>query len=306
MNKFRQKIKEKLKALPVPGFSGMSLYELLKLYWEGIINGFITVRAGAIAYSFFMAMFPFLLFTLSLIPLVPVDGFQNDFIAFIHDIVPAKTLDVIDNIIYDIATKPKKGLMSFSILLSVLFMANGVNAILTGFEESIHKITSRRNLLKQYFIALGLSLVLVLILFITVLAVIYFEIIVVYNLNKHGLIEDYNSWVSWGKNLFYLAMILISVSLLYYFGTKEGKKLKFISPGSIMTTFLAVISFYLFRFYIDHFARYNQLYGSIGAFLIIMLMIWLNSLILLLGHELNMAILKYRNQLPAYEADLES
>ena len=296
MNKLRRKIKQLLERLPVPGFSGISLYDLLKLYWEGIIRGFITVRAGAIAYSFFMAIFPFLLFTLSLIPLVPIEGFQNDFIAFIHDILPPKTIEVIDNVIYDIAMKPKKGLMSFSILLSVLFMANGVNAILTGFEESVHKIIPRRNLFKQYLIALALSLVLVLILFITVVGIIYFEIVIVYNLQKHGFINDYNFWVKWGKNLFYLAMILISVSLLYYFGTKEGKKLRFISPGSLMTTFLAVVSFFVFRFYIDHFARYNQLYGSIGAFLIIMLMIWLNSLILLLGHELNMAILKYRNQ----------
>jgi len=296
MNKIQQFLKDKLKQLPVPGFSGMSLFELLKLYWEGIINGFITVRAGAIAYSFFMAIFPFLLFALSLIPLVPVEGFQQDFIAFIHDIVPPKTLDVIDNIIYDIATKPKTGLMSFSILLSVLFMANGVNAILTGFEESVHKITERRNLFKQYLIALALSLVLVIILFVTVISLIYFEIIVVYNLQKHGIINNYNLWVNIGKNLFYLLMFLISVSLLYYYGTKEGKKLRFISPGSLMTTFLGVVSFFLFRFYIDHFARYNQLYGSIGAFLIIMLMIWLNSLILLLGHELNMAILKYKNQ----------
>jgi membrane protein len=243
-----------------------------------------------------MAVFPFLLFTLSLIPLVPIEGFQNDFIAFIHDIIPPKTFDVMDNIIYDIATKPKKGLMSFSILLSVLFMANGTNAILTGFEESVHKIIDRRNIFKQYAVALGLSLILVLILFITVIAVIYFEIIIVYNLQQHGIIKDYNFWTETGKNTFYLTMILISVSLLYYYGTKEGKRLKFISPGSIMTTFLIVISFYLFRFYIDHFARYNQLYGSIGAFLIIMLMIWLNSLILLLGHELNMAILKYKNE----------
>jgi len=292
----KQKIKHLLKKLPVPGFSGMSLYDLLYLYWDGIINGFITVRAGAIAYSFFMALFPFLLFTLTLIPLVPVEGFQKDFIAFFHDILPKKTIEVIDNIIYDIATKPKKGLMSFSIFLSVLFMANGVNAILTGFEESIHKFIDRRNIFKQYFVALGLSLLLVLILFITVIGIIYFEIIVVYNLQKHGLIQDYNFWTLLGKNLFYLAMILISVSVLYYFGTKEGKKLRFISPGSIMTTLLAIISFFMFRFYIDNFARYNQLYGSIGAFLILLLMIWLNALILLLGHELNMAIIKLKKQ----------
>jgi len=291
---FKIKIRNFLKQVPVPGFSGMRLYDLLRLYWEGLVHGFITVRAGAIAYSFFMALFPFLLFTLSLIPLVPIDGFQADFIAFIHDILPPKTFDVIDNIIYDIATKPKKGLLSFSILLSVLFMTNGVNAILTGFEESAHKVIERRNIFKQYMVALSLSLLLVLILFITVVAVIYFEIIVVYNLQKHGFIQDYNFWTILGKNTFYITMILISVSVLYYFGTKEGKQLRFISPGSMMTTLLGIISYFIFQFYIEHFARYNQLYGSIGAFLIILLMIWLNALILLLGHELNMSIIKLK------------
>ncbi len=292
--KLKRQIKKTLKSVSVPGFSGMSFYDLLSLYWKGIFEGFITVRAGAIAYSFFMAIFPFLLFTLSLIPLVPIDHFQSDFIAMIHDIIPPKTFDVIDNVILDIATKPKNGLLSISILLSILFMANGVNAILTGFEESVHKIIGRRNIFKQYFVALGLSLVLVLILFVTVVAVIYFEIIVVYNLKESGLIEDYDFWAILGKNLFYILMVLISVSLLYYYGTREGKRLKFISPGSIMTTLLGLVTFYFFQIYIDHFSRYNQLYGSIGAFLILMLMIWLNSLILLLGHELNMAILKYR------------
>ncbi len=284
-----------LKRLPVPGFSGMSLYDLLKLYWDGIIHGFITVRAGAIAYSFFMAIFPFLLFTMTLIPLVPVEGFQTDFIAFFHDILPPKTFDIFDNTIMNIATRPKKGLMSFSIVLSIFFMANGVNAILTGFEESVHKFIDRRNLFRQYFVALGISLLLVSILFVTMIGIIYFEIIIVYNLKKHGFIQNYNSWTIWGKNIFYIIMVLFSVSVLYYFGTKEGKKLRFISPGSIMTTLLGIISFFLFQFYIDHFARYNQLYGSIGAFLIILLMIWLNALILLLGHELNMAIVKLKD-----------
>lgn len=300
--KLEKQIKKMLMAVSVPGFSGMSFYDLLSLYWKGIFEGFITLRAGAIAYSFFMAIFPFLLFTLSLIPLVPIEHFQIDFIAMIHDLIPPKTFEVIDNVIMDIATKPKNGILSISILLSIVFMANGVNAILTGFEESIHKIVNKRNVIKQYVIALGLSLVLVLILFVTVIGVIYFEIIVVYNLKESGLIEDYDFWTVLGKDLFYILMVLISVSLLYYYGTREGKKLRFISPGSIMTTLLGLLSFYLFQIYIDHFSRYNQLYGSIGAFLIIMLMIWLNSLILLLGHELNMAILKYKKlNLPLHQ-----
>jgi membrane protein len=295
LKKLKQKIKKLLQKIHMIGFSGMSLYDLGALYWEGIFKGAITVRASAISYSFFMAIFPFLLFTLTLIPLIPVPNFQTDFVAFIHDIIPPKTFDVIDNVIFDIATKPKAGLMSLSILLSVLFMTNGVNAILTGFEESVHKFIVKRNLFKQYVVALGLSLALVFILFLTVIAIVYFEIIVVYHLKQSGLIHDELFWLTLGKNTFYVAMMLTSASLLYYYGTKEGKRLRFISPGSIVTTLLAIVIFYFFQIYIDHFARYNQLYGSIGAFLIIMLMIWLNALVLLLGHELNMAILKYKN-----------
>jgi len=295
LKNIRHKAKNILKNISVPGFSGMNIYELIKLYWEGIFKGFITLRAGAIAYSFFMALFPFLLFTLSIIPLVPIEGFQEDFIAFFHDVLPPKTREIVDGIIYDIATRPKTGLMSFSILLSFLFMANGVNTILTSFEESIHKIIDKRNFFKQYLIALGLSIGLVIILFFTIIALIYFEIIIVYQLKEQGIIDDYNFWLEWGKKLFYIAMLLISVSIIYYYGTKEGKQLKFISPGSIMTTLLVIISFQGFQFYINHFNRYNQLYGSIGAFLILLLMIYFNAIILLLGYELNMAILAYKN-----------
>ncbi len=292
----KYQIKKILKKLPVPGFSGMSFYDLLSLYWEGIFKGFITLRAGAIAYSFFMALFPFLLFTLSLIPLVPVEGFQHDFIAFFHDILPKKSIDLMDGIIQDIATKPRTGLLSIGIALSFLFMTNGINTLLTSFEESVHKIIDKRNFFKQYLVAMALSFVLVIILFITIIAIIYFEIIIVYQLQKNGIIHDYNFWVLWGKKLFYLLMILISNSLIYYFGTREGKKLRFISPGSVMSTLLIIINFYLFQFYIENFNRYNKLYGSIGAFLIILLLNYYNAIILLLGHELNMAILKFKNE----------
>ncbi len=296
LDKIRHKIKNFLRGISVPGFAGMNLYDLIKLYWEGLFRGFITLRAGAIAYSFFMALFPFLLFTLSIIPLVPIPGFQEDFIAFFHDVLPPRTREIMDGIIYDIATRPKKGLMSFSILLSFLFMANGVNTVLTSFEESVNKIIDKRNFFKQYMVALGLSISLVIILFFTIIALIYFEIIVVYQLKEQGIIDDYNFWEEWGKKIFYVTMLIISVSIIYYFGTSEGKQLRFISPGSIMTVILVIISFKGFQFYIDHFNRYNQLYGSIGAFLILLLMIYFNSIILLLGYELNMAILAYKKK----------
>ncbi len=272
----------------------MNFYDLLIFYWKGVFYGRISMRAAAIAYSFFMALFPFLLFMLSLIPFIPIEGFQNDFIHFLYDVLPPKTHELFKNIIYDVATHRRESLLSIGLLLLIFFMANGINAILTGFEGSVNKVYNHRKFFKQYGFALMISLLLVLILLVTISAIIYFEIIVVYNLKKHGLIEDISPWLLWSKKIFYFMMILISVSILYRFGTEEGKKMPFISAGSVVTTLFFTLGFYLYSLYIMNFNRYNQLYGSIGALLILMFMIYLYAYFLLLGHELNMSIIRLK------------
>ena len=113
------------------------------------------------------------------------------------------------------------------------------------------------------------------------------------------LITQNNSLISFMfiylKYIFLILISLISFSSLYYFGTIQGKNLKFISPGSIMTTILLFLSTYFFGLYIDNFSNYNELYGSIGALIIMMLYIWINSISLLLGFELNVVIYKLKN-----------
>ena len=92
------------------------------------------------------------------------------------------------------------------------------------------------------------------------------------------------------QNLIFVILAYISITILYYFGTIQGKLTGFFSPGALMTTLLFFFSTYLFGIYIDNFSNYNQLYGSIGALLIFMLFSWINSIILLLGFELNATI----------------
>ena len=89
-------------------------------------------------------------------------------------------------------------------------------------------------------------------------------------------------------------MIFVIIATLFYFGTSEGKQNRFFSPGAFMTTFLIIITTYLFGIYIDNFSNYNQLYGSIGAMLILMLYIWLNANLLLLGFELNASLIQLK------------
>ena len=75
-----------LQKIKIPGLEGMNIYDLLKMYISGIVKGALTSRAGSIAFSFFIALFPFALFVLTLIPFVPIEGFQEDFMSFIFKV----------------------------------------------------------------------------------------------------------------------------------------------------------------------------------------------------------------------------
>ena len=141
--------KETIKNLPVikqliallhrvkfPNLQGSSLYDIIKLYLLGIISGGVTHRASAIAFSFFMALFPFALFLLNLIPFIPLENFQEDFLTFVSQSVPPNTYDAIEAILKDILNNSYKGLLSSGFLLSIFLMSNGINALLDGFEMS--------------------------------------------------------------------------------------------------------------------------------------------------------------------------
>lgn len=282
------------KQIKIPGLEGMSLYDVLEMYFIGIVEGALTTRASGIAYSFFMAIFPFLLFILTLIPFVPIDGAQEGLLSIISDVLPPKTFDAVDTVIIDIIKNQYGGLLSFGFIGSIFLMTNGVNAIFGGFEFSYH-VKEVRNVFRAYFIAMLVSLVIVAFLLITVVIIIFFELILT-NYVSLSWLEKNLIWIQLVRGSIFLAMIFITVSMLYHYGVKEGKYSRFFSPGAVFTTVLSVLSFYLFGFYVTEFAKYNELYGSIGTLLILMLFIWLNAIILLLGFELNASIYSLRKR----------
>lgn len=281
------------KTIKPKSFEGLSLYDILELYVIGIFKGAFSYRASAVAFSFFMALFPFALFILNLIPYIPLENFQKDFLQFVEEGVPPNTYDAIAQIISDIMNNSHQGLLSSGFVLSILLMTNGINAILGGFEMSEH-ITLTRGFFRQYFISLAIALSLSLILIITVSAIVISEIII-HKINVSGYVNDVYL-VEWSRYGFVVLMILITTAILYKFGTKETSKMSFISYGAVFTTILIIISSYIFGVYVEKFARYNELYGSIGTLLVLMFYIWINCMVLLLGFELNATISKLKRK----------
>ncbi len=282
------------KKITFESLQGLSFYDIIEMYILGILKGAFSNRASAIAFSFFMALFPFALFILNLIPYIPIENFQDDFLYFISQNVPPNTYDAIQEIVYDILNNSYKGLLSSGFILSIFLMTNGINAILGGFELSEH-ITITRGFFKQYFIALAISIAFSLILIITVVAIIFFEVLI-QKIKSRGLISDDVYLIELGRYVFLILMILITTSILYKFGTKETSKITFISYGAVFTTILFVISSYVFGVYVEKFARYNELYGSIGTLLVLMFYIWINCVVLLLGFELNATLSKLKRK----------
>lgn len=291
------------KQIKLPGFEGLSIYDLLELYGLGIVKGTLTTRASAIAFSFFTSIFPFLLFVVILIPVIPINGFDLEFSKFLESFLPAQTSDFFMSSIFEnLEGNSQAGLLSSVFLLSMFLMANGVNAVFSGFENSYHEQRTR-NIFQQYLYALGIALILAFLVLFTVAVFIYTQVYIIVPLNEAFSTEEATNtqWILFAKYMFFVVMVYIATATLYYFGTKEGRQTRFFSIGALLTTLLIILTSYLFGIYIDNFSKYNELYGSIGALLILLMYLWLNSNILLLGYELNATLrgLHKLNEMPS-------
>lgn len=288
-----------LKGIRISAFEGLSLYDLLEIYIFGILKGALSTRASSIAFSLFLALFPLLIFLLTLVPFVipyvrvGAEDFDFQFILFLESFLPSATSDYFHEIYQQIKDQKQGGLLSSAFFISIFLMANGVNAIFGGFEDSYH-VELTRNFFRQYLYALMVGIILSILLIVGAVVFVYFEFYVLDSLNiwaartrGYDLTEKDIFIAKVGKVLFFILLSYLTIAILYYFGTTEGKKARFFSIGTLMTTLLFMLTSYLFGVYVEKFARYNELYGALGGLLILMVYIWINSNILLLGFELN-------------------
>ena len=298
-----------LKKVRLPALEGLSLYDLIEMYILGIVQGALSSRASSIAFSLFMALFPLLIFLVTLVPfIIPYasvgnENFDAQFLLFLESFLPSATSEYFGEIYQQIKNQQRGGLLSSAFFISIFLMANGVNAIFGGFENSYH-ISLTRNFIRQYVYALMVGLILSILLIVGAAAYVYFEFYIVEYLSEwaaktrgYDLSENDVVGAQVGKILFFVILSYFTTAILYYFGTAEGKQARFFSLGALMTTILFLLTSYLFGVYVEKFARYNELYGALGGLLILMVFIWLNSNILLLGFELNASLNSLRKNI---------
>jgi membrane protein len=285
-----KKLNDASKRLVLPGFDGISLYEAADFFFTGIHKGSIKNRASSVAFSFFLALFPGIIFLFTLIPYIPVTNFQTQLLLLIKDILPKDAYLATRDTIVDIVSRPRRGLLSIGFLLAIFFSTNGITALIDGFNRSYHVKETRKGFGLRV-VALSLTAILSLLIVIAILLIIFSETAAKFLVDNHIIKNKMQVFLLYsGKWLIIIMLFLSAISAIYYFGPALKKKWRFISPGSLLASFLCILTSVGFGIFVNNFASYNKVYGSIGTLIVIMLWIYYNSLILIIGFELNASI----------------
>ena len=287
---YAETIGQRAKLIKLPFFDGEPLYDVALFFWKGLVDGAISTRASAIAFNFILAIFPAIIFVFTLIPYIPITNFQQQLLALFQSILPHNAFIAIQGTIENIVTQPRGGLLSFGFLAAFIFATNGIVSVITAFNGTIHAIETR-SWINQRVVALFLAIIFTLLTTISVALITGSQVIMNF-LVKEGVLQIGLRYylLLGGKWLVICALFFFGYAFLFYLAPARKTKFRFISAGGTLATILTILTTIGFSYYINNFGKYNTLYGSIGTLVVVMLSFYFNSLILLIGFELNVSI----------------
>ena len=273
----------------LPGFEGVPLYDVMHFFYKQIKTVGLTERASAVAYNFIMAIPPSFLFLFTLIPSLPFiskRSLKEQLHGLIIDIVPAKVhnanlIKFVDSFI----DGSKIGLLSFGLIAALFFASNAMMGLIRSFNKKYLGFEKRMGLQKRW-----MAIKLTIIIFALVLG--YFVLLISQGALLKMIVKN-NSWravITYSRWAFIIVLIFFAIGFIFKYAPAVEKRWKLFSPGTIITTLLSVLSTLGFSAFVNSFGRYNVLYGSIGTIMVVMALIYINSLAILIGFELNVSI----------------
>jgi membrane protein len=245
-------------------------------------------RAAGISYNVVMAIPPTLIFLFTLIPYLPISKlFIQQLFDLIRDVVPGRENNkIIIDFLNDFLNQPRNELLSFGLLLALFFSSNAMMGILRSFDRNYEGFYDPTGWQKRSM-SLKLTLLVFVLLFVCILLLIAQSNVLrwmgIESAGLRLLIQNLR-WV------IILLLVFYSVSSIYRHGPALLQKWPFITPGSVFATTLMFLATFLVSVWVNNFSNYNKLYGSISAVFILMVLIYVNALVILLGFELNVTI----------------
>jgi membrane protein len=277
--------------IKLPGFQGISLWEIVFFFFYSLRKGLIGMRAGAVSFHFFLAMIPFGLVLVVLTTYTPGINVETDIAPVIAPLIPDQLFIKFMGGVHEYENSTVNSLLSFGFIFALYFTSNGFSVLIKAFNSSKLDFEKR----EKWWAVRLLSLSFVLTFIIAIFATFYILILVrkgflIWAESSH-FIQEYFTQIYGLTNLVFLTLLAyLAISLMYYFGPKRREGFKFFSPGATLAFILIVVISVIYELYISNFARYNDLYGSLGTVIMILLWIYMISFALLIGFELNASI----------------
>jgi membrane protein len=280
------------KKIILPGFHGVPLYDAFMVFLEQLKKSGLNSRAKSISFDFAMAIPAVLICIFTLIPYMPISKqFTKELLRLTRHITPNQnSYNFVNDFLQDFLNTPRVGLMSFGFVLVIFYASNAMLSIIRTFDSAIYQHHRRRNFVKKRIKAIRLTIVVLGLLMGTILLLIGQGILFNHIMKWLKLKGSDVMWVATLRWIITVTLFFYSISFIYRYAPSVKKRWPIITPGSVLATFLMMASTSAFSFWVNHFGNFNKVYGSLGTILILMFLIYLNSLILLLGFELNLSI----------------
>ncbi|MBX7124585.1 MAG: YihY/virulence factor BrkB family protein [Cyclobacteriaceae bacterium] len=287
-----------LKRIRFKRHENLSLYQFLKIFIHNINEDEIMDRANGVAYNFILAIFPTIIFLFTLIPYVsrlfPTITTQS-IMNFLSGLVPASMYEVISSTVLDIVDNQRGGLLTFGFVLALFLATNGMNALMRAF-NACYRTVENRNFFRMRLTALGLTVMMALSLFLSILLLIVGQIVIDYlteNIQKFGHLnlDDYTIYMFLVLRFIVVFIVFfLAISCIYYFGPAIHYNWSFFSWGSLIASLTGIGLSYGFSYYVTNFSSYNKVYGSIGVLIALMAWVQLLTIVLLFGYEINASL----------------
>lgn len=282
----------KSKNIIPPGFYGIPLFDVIRFFFIQIQKTSLNERAASISFDLLLAIPPACIFIFTLLPYLPIKDQLEQLYQLIRDVIPGRqNHEPIINFLKDFASIERSDLLSFGFLLALYFSSNAMIGIMRSFNRKNYIGFSERHYVHDRWVAIKLTLIFFLIILLSIVALVLRGAVLTWLGIEDPAIRTIILNARW---LVIVLLFFLTISFIYRHAPAVHKKWKLVNPGSILATFMMIAFTMGFSYYVVNFGNYNKLYGSIGTVLILMLLIYFNSLVLLIGFELNVSISSLR------------
>jgi membrane protein len=280
------------KSVFLPGFQGLPLYDVIVFFKSQVQKVGLNDRARSIAFSFLMAIPAATIFLCTLIPYLPVSKkLTSQLLLLTKEVTPNQnTYMMVSNFLNDFLTKQRGGLLSAGLFVALYYASNAMMGLMRSFNKSLTTFIPR-NYFESRWTAIRLTFIMILLLIGCIVILVtqdellkyLFRALHIHRSSMKGVFKTIR-WVV------IIPLFYFAIAFIYRHAPAVDKKWGLISPGTTLATVMMIMLIFLFSFWVNRFGTYNKVYGSIGTILILMIVVYFNALILLIGFELNVSI----------------